>query len=217
MHIDKNTVATLAYSMHIDKPDGELIEMIEEQQPKDMIFGFDNLIPGFERQMMQRDVGASFSFVVPPEEAFGFYRDEMLVEVPKQAFVVNDALRSDLLFIGNEIAMMDNQGNPIKGKVLELTDETVKMDFNHYLAGKQLFVQGKVLDVRAVTPEDLQPKSSCGSGCGCGAGQKEENSGGCCSGDGHHDHHHHHGEDDCQVCGNPADQQGEGIGSCQCG
>lgn len=216
MHIDKNTVATLAYSMHIDNPEGELLEMIEEQQPKEMIFGFDSLIPGFEKQMMQREVGSSFSFVVTPEEAFGSYRDEMLVDVPKQAFMINGELRSDLLFVGNEIAMMDHQGNPIKGKVLELTDEQVKMDFNHYLAGKQLFVEGKVLDVREVTPDDLQPKNSCGTGCGCGSGQKEESSG-CCSDGGHHGHHHHHGEDDCQVCGNPSDQQGEGIGSCQCG
>ncbi len=215
MNIDKNTVATLSYSMHIDKPDGELVELADEQQPREMIFGFDSLIPGFEKQMMQKQVGEEFNFVVQPEDAFGHYRDDMLVDVPKQAFVINGELRKDLLFIGNEISMMDNQGNPIKGRVLELTEEKVKMDFNHHLSGKRLFVVGKVLGVREVTPEDLQPKGGCGSGCGCGSGQKEESSGGCCSsGEGHH---HHHGEEDCGVCGNPPEQQGQGIGGCQCG
>ena len=133
----------------------------------------------------------------------------MVISVPKSAFMVNGELKEDLLFIGNEISMMDNQGNPAKGRVIEVNEDGVNMDFNHPLAGKGLFVSGKVMDVRAITQDDLQPKSDgcCGGGCGCGSGEQEE-----------HAHSHSHAEgDDCQVCGNPPELQGQGVGDCRCG
>lgn len=57
------------------------------------------------------------------------------------------------------------------------------MDFNHPLAGEGLYVSGTVLNVREMTPSDLEPKSGgCGSGCGCSSEGAEDQSGaGCCS------------------------------------
>lgn len=178
MNIDKNTVASLAYSIHINDASGEIIENTQSE-PKDMIFGFDKMISGFESNLYGMTAGSDFSFTLTSGEAFGEIRNDMLVNVPKQAFMVNGALREDLIFIGNEISMMDNSGRPLKGRVMEILDETVKMDFNHPLAGEELYVTGKVLGVREITPEDLAPSSGgCGTGCGCSS---ESDQGGGCS------------------------------------
>lgn len=209
MKIEKNTVASIAYKIHIDSTNGELIEFADERNPRSMIFGIDQIMPGFEKHLMGRGENTEFDFRLTPDEAFGDYKNDLILDVTKNAFRVDGKIREDLLYINNEISMMDNQGNPVKGKVLEVGDETVKMDFNHPLAGKSLFISGKIMNVHPVTQEDLQPESDgcCGGSCGCGSHDEDTHSG----------HHHHNNEDNCQVCGNPPELQGQGIGTCQCG
>jgi len=216
MKIDNNTVVALAYKIHTDSPDGMLIEFADELSPRSLIFGFDRTIPGFEKKLIGLETGASFDFKLEEAEAFGAYREDRIVHVPKSAFVVDGRLRDDLLVINNEISMMDNQGNPVMGIVRELREEEVVMDFNHALAGKSLFVTGKVISIRPATQEDLNPTAGCGSGCGCSSGAKEESSS-CCSTGSENHHHQHEYEEDCPTCGNPADQRGQGIGNCGCG
>ena len=231
MKIDSNTVAQIAYKIHTNSPAGDLIEFADESSPRSMIFGYEKVIPGFEANLLGKDTGEEFSFELSPDEAFGQYREELLVKVPKSAFMVNGELREDLLYLGNTISMMDNQGNPMKGKVTEVGADEVSMDFNHPLAGNRLFIAGKVMSVRAITQEDLQPQGSgcCGGGgggCGCATESEEKSHGhshgegggcGCHSGQEEHAHAHSHSEgDNCQVCGNPPEKQGQGIGDCRC-
>lgn len=214
MKIDKNTVVTLAYKIHMDAADGTMIEFADELNPRSLIFGFDKNIPGLEKKLNGLRRGDTFDFKLEESEAFGSFRQDLIVHVPKSAFVVNGKLRDDLLVINNELSMMDNSGNPVKGIVREVRDEDVVMDFNHRLAGKCLFVSGKVMTVRAVTQEDLNPSAGCGSGCGCSSGAGAE-AASCCS-TGEHAQQHEY-EEDCPSCGNPADQRGKGIGNCGCG
>ena len=101
---------------------------------------------------------------------------------PKNIFMVDGKLAEDILFVGSQVPMSDNQGNRMMGIVKEVGDETVKMDFNHPMAGKTLNFDVEVVSVRDVTPEDLQGGCSCGdSGDDCG--------GGCDHGNGHCDCH----------------------------
>ena len=62
--------------------------------------------------------------------------------------------------------MMTQMGQPVVGVVVEVTDEAVKMDFNHPMADKTLNFEGEVVDVHEATDEDYP--HSCGCGCGSG-------------------------------------------------
>ncbi len=187
MNIDKNTVATLVYSIHLNDAYGKLIEDAQKE-PKELVFGFDKMISGFEDKLMGMNSGDDFSFNLRPDESFGDFREDMLVSVPKTAFMVNGKLRDDLMVVGNGISMMDNNGRPMKGIVKEILDESIKMDFNHPLAGESLFVVGKVLNIREITAEDLEPESGCGCGSGDGGCSTEKehahDDGGCGCGSG---------------------------------
>ena len=81
----------------------------------------------------------------------------------------------DILFEGSQVPMSDAQGNRMMGIVKEVGESTVKMDFNHPMAGKTLNFDVEVVSVRDVTPEDLQGGCSCGD-CGddCGGGCDHE-------------------------------------------
>ena len=77
---------------------------------------------------------------------------------------------------------MSPQG-PIILTVLEVNGDTVKLDGNHALAGKNLNFDVEVVEVREPTEEELNPQG-CGGGCGgCGGGcdcSGDCGSGGCC-------------------------------------
>ena len=91
-------------------------------------------------------------------------------------FMVDGKLAEDILFAGSQVPMSDAQGNRMIGTIKEVGEETVKMDFNHPMAGKTLNFEVEVVSVRDVTPEDLQSAGGCSCGCDGGCGDHE---GGC--------------------------------------
>ena len=57
--------------------------------------------------------------------------------------------------IGSLIPMSDNEGNQLRGRVLEITPELMKMDFNHPLAGTDLHFIGEILDLRDALADEI--------------------------------------------------------------
>ena len=84
--------------------------------------------------------------------------------------------------------MLDNNGLKRSGYVLEIKDNTVVMDFNHPLSGKDLFVSGSILSVREITKADTNISKE----CGCGPDGDCENTA-----------NNESRDDNCEVCGNP--------------
>jgi FKBP-type peptidyl-prolyl cis-trans isomerase SlyD len=111
------------------------------------------------------------------EMAYGEKREEMIVNVPLAVFETDGKLNEDICRVGNEVPMMDTEGNPLNGTINEITDTYVRMDFNHPMAGLDLFFTGKVVDVRDATEEELSGMNhSCSS---CGSSKDSGCSGSC--------------------------------------
>lgn len=212
MKISANTAAEISYKIHTNNIRGELMEFADEKNPKLLIFGNKSVIPGLEIHMDGLEENDSFKFTLKPEESFGIYRNELLVDVPKSSFEINGIIKEDLLYLGNEISMMDNAGNTVLGRIIEINKESVKMDFNHKLADTSLYVAGTVHKVRKVTESDLAQTTGCGSGCGCSSNDENKTES-CCSSN---NEHNHDNEEDCPTCGNHAELRGKGHGNCGC-
>ena len=175
MNISKNKIVSLSYELRTDGKDGEIIETVDAGRPLMFIFGINNLIPGFERNIETLKTGDRFAFLLGCEEAYGPALEEAVQEIPVTAFVVDGEIDHNMLFEGNAIPMIDSNGNHLNGVVVEVKDDTVVLDFNHPLAGDDLFFSGTVVDVREATPEELKqgranPNCSSGSCGGCGGG-----------------------------------------------
>ncbi len=233
MKIGKDTVATLAYTLTADN-NRNIIEIIRKSHPKAFTFGYKLLLEGFEKNLQGKQSGDRFDFTLSPNEAYGSKDPFAILDIPKDSFEVNGSIDESVLFIGNKIPIRDNHGHQHMGTVLEVNQNDVVLDFNHPLAGKEIRFQGEVVDVREVTPEEfdaLNHSCGCGSGCGCGSNEKEETedhkcdpereaAGECCHGDDSKcsckSESPKKTEADCPVCGNPPEDQGKGIGNCQC-
>lgn len=166
MKIEKEKFVAISYTLTVD---GEIADQSTKEQPLTFVHGIGLLLPKFEEYLVGLEPGDKYSFTLSPEEGYGVKNDQMIIDVPKAAFEINGEIEEGLLTIGNRIPMMTQMGQPVIGIVVELTDEAVKMDFNHPMADKTLNFEGEVVEVREATDDDYPHSCGCGceGDCGC--------------------------------------------------
>lgn len=172
MKISENKFVSLAYSLTVD---GAVADQATAEKPLEFVYGIGMLLPEFEKNIAGKGVGESFEFTLSPENGYGEINPDAVVELPKEIFMVDGELATDMLVVDNVLPMSDNQGNRLMGTVKAVGEESVTMDFNHPMAGKVLNFTGEIVALREATPEDMMPMMGGGCGCGCG----DEQSGGC--------------------------------------
>jgi FKBP-type peptidyl-prolyl cis-trans isomerase SlyD len=155
MSIEKQKVVSVTYQLSVDDFDGEVVETVDKEKPLTFLFGVGNMLEKFEENIKGLNEGDNFSFKIPSDQAYGEASDDAIVELPIETFKVEGEVDHDLLKEGNYIPMQDQEGNRLDGIVLEVADEQVKMDFNHPLAGDDLFFQGQVMAVREANEEEM--------------------------------------------------------------
>ncbi|MBC8321811.1 MAG: FKBP-type peptidyl-prolyl cis-trans isomerase [Bacteroidetes bacterium] len=158
MKVGKNKVVTLIYTLRFEDVNGEIIQQVNEERPFVHLFGNGTLLPTFEANLNSLEPETEFEFSLAPEEGYGEYSQEAIIELENSIFEKDGKIDEELVKIGNMITMQDQDGNPLDGRVLEIKTDKVVMDFNHSLAGKNLFFSGKVLDVREASDEELSHK-----------------------------------------------------------
>jgi FKBP-type peptidyl-prolyl cis-trans isomerase SlyD len=156
MEIGKEKVVSVTYQLSVDDFDGEVVETVKEDKPLTFLFGVGNMLEKFEENIDGLKEGETFNFKIECDEAYGQASEDAVVDLPMNIFEVEGKVDEDLLKVGNYIPMQDQQGNRLDGIVLEVGDEKVKMDFNHPLAGDDLFFKGEVIEVREATEEELK-------------------------------------------------------------
>jgi len=156
MNIAPNTVVSLTYILRVGHAEGDLVERVEEDQPFVFLYGAGSMLPDFETNLSGKTAGSGFDFLITAENGYGKYELEAIVQVPRHVFdTENGTDPSTFLYEGNYLTLTDQDGNPLRGKVLEVTPENVRMDFNHPLAGKDLHFTVEILSVRSATEEEL--------------------------------------------------------------
>jgi FKBP-type peptidyl-prolyl cis-trans isomerase SlyD len=179
MKLAKDTVVSLIYALYEGAKDGKELEKVNESAPLTFIYGSGRLLPQFEANLSGLETGSNFEFSLKAADAYGEKREEMIVNLPRNIFEDEGKLNSEVCFVGNSVPMMDAHGNRMVGMVTEIGDAFVGMDFNHPLAGIDLYFTGKIVDVKNASEEELnalQGESGCSS-----CGSKESGCSGSCS------------------------------------
>lgn len=176
---------SLIYDLYAVNDDGTevLVHQSDPKDPEQIIFGVTpGVIEPLEKALDGLQNGDKFNVVAEAEEAFGPHIDEQVVTLEKDMFVVDGKFDSEVVAVGRYVPMLTAEGYRLSGLVTAVDDKTVTMDFNHPLAGKKIRFDGKVIDVRDATEEELHIASGsgcCGGGCGSNGGDCDEN-GNCC-------------------------------------
>lgn len=167
MKIADKTMVSVTYELKVNGAEGEVIETVDKETPLTFLVGSGHLLKKFEGELMGMSEGENFEFKVESVEAYGPINEKAFIEIPKKTFEIEGVIDENLVKVGNFIPMQDQDGNKLEGRVLEISEEMIKMDFNHPLAGKNLFFKGSVISVREASEEEIHSRcsGSCGSCC----------------------------------------------------
>ncbi len=193
MKVEKNTVVSVSYTLYKGNENGEVLEVCSPEKPLEFVYAFGDLLPKFEENLANLEVGDEFDFVLAPAEAYGERMEEAVVELSTDIFALNGIVMEDMLYVGNKVPMRDSNGQPMMGEIIkvDLPNKVIVMDFNHPLAGEELYFSGKIEAIREATEEEKangirRGCGGCGGNGGCGSeggcGGCGDSEGGCCGG-----------------------------------
>lgn len=174
MNIEPKKMVKIHYTLK--DIDGNVIDTSEGNEPLEFVHGVGMLIPGLEKLLTGKPCGEKFHAEIEPAEGYGEYDENLVMEVPRSNF---DA---DMPIEVGQTFQADTATGPFLVHVTAVSDDKVTVDGNHELAGKKLFFDVEIVDVRDATAEELEPfeySGGCGGGCGSCGGCGD---GGCGSG-----------------------------------
>jgi FKBP-type peptidyl-prolyl cis-trans isomerase SlyD len=156
--VEKNKVVSFHYVLK-DKETGNLIESSRESgQPVTFLVGAGEIIPGLESRMLGMSAGESRSIEVPSEEAYGPRNPELVQKAPREYF------QNIPLEKGLPLQAQTPEGRIVNMVVVDFDEQTVTVDMNHPLAGRDLIFEVEVLDVREASPEEILHRHAHGPG-----------------------------------------------------
>jgi len=123
--------------------DGTVFDTSEGREPLNFTLGEGKMIPKFEQAVLGMKVGESKTFTIPADEAYGPYRDDLVLVVNREDLPTG--LDPD---VGQQLQMTLPDGGTSIGTVTNATDTTITVDFNPPLAGKDLTFEIKLISIQ---------------------------------------------------------------------
>jgi FKBP-type peptidyl-prolyl cis-trans isomerase SlpA len=105
------------------------------------------MLPGFERLLLGLGTGDDIEELLQPEQAFGTVNQGNFHQFPVAKF---EQLLEDELIpteVGSMVCFKDPKGFDLSGVVTNISDDSIGIDFNHPLAGKQIIFRARIISV----------------------------------------------------------------------
>ena len=121
--------------------DGAEFDSSSGRDPISFVHGEQSVIPGFEAAVADLEVGESVTVTIPAAEAYGDRADEAVQLVPVDAF--GDTVPE----VGWMVELQGPQGQQATALVAKVNEDSVLLDLNHPLAGKDLTFELKLVEI----------------------------------------------------------------------
>ena len=139
MIIENGKKVTFHYTVSVEN---EVIQTSEGQQPMSYTHGTGQIIPGLAAELEGMKEGEQKSVMVAAEDAYGKVDPNAFREVPKSSLPEKLEPREDM-----KLQMRTPEGQTIPVRVSEVRPQSIIVDMNHPLAGKDLKFDVKVVSV----------------------------------------------------------------------
>lgn len=113
-----------------------IYNQMREYKPLTFTVGAGQMIKGFDEGVIGMKTGEEKTITIPPEEAYGEYRQELARELPVDAVKFTP-----------EVGMRLATDSGLTGTVTEVNSNNFVVDFNHALAGKTLVFLVRIISV----------------------------------------------------------------------
>ena len=143
--IGPGTRVTLNFALKL--AGGELVDATDGKAAT-FSMGDGSLLPGFEQAILGLRAGAEQRFDIPADQGFGQPNEENIHILRKEEFSDSISLETGLV-----VSFADAEGHSLPGVVKRVFEDTVEVDFNHPLAGKDLIFEVEIIAVEQVSQE----------------------------------------------------------------
>lgn len=126
--------------------DGSVVENTFDDEPVTFTLGDGSLDEGLELALIGLKSGDQQSLTLMPGQAFGMPDPEAVRHIPLSAFHEELSPQPGVI-----ISFSSPEGEELVGTVKEVRDETVEVDFNHPLAGREIIFKVEVLSINNPT------------------------------------------------------------------
>lgn len=123
------------------KSNGTVLETTQGKQPFEFVFGQHTMIPGVQEALKGLKAGDKKELTLKPDKAFGEINPKAVIEFPKTQFPQKD-VKPGMIF-----KTQTKEGMPMRGIVKKVKKDTIVLDFNHPLAGKELQLDFEIIEV----------------------------------------------------------------------
>ncbi|MBN2501208.1 MAG: peptidylprolyl isomerase [Anaerolineales bacterium] len=148
LKVKDGQVVSMEYTLKVD---GEITDSSEGREPLEFVHGAGNIIPGLEREMTGMAVGESKDVLVAAADGYGEEDEKAFMDVPRDQFPEEIPMK-----VGTELQVQNQAGQPMYARIDMVGDKSVRLDFNHPLAGRDLHFSVKVVGLREATDEEKE-------------------------------------------------------------
>jgi peptidylprolyl isomerase len=138
--VKKGDTVKVHYTGRLD--DGEVFDSSQGREPLQFKVGTQKIIKGLEEAVLGMQPGDKKNVTVNPEEGYGSYNKNLLVEMPKEKIPEDISPEK-----GMSLQLVNENGKAIPVVVAEILDKSVRLDANHPLAGKVLYFDLELVEI----------------------------------------------------------------------
>ncbi|MFT4695836.1 MAG: FKBP-type peptidyl-prolyl cis-trans isomerase 2, partial [Urechidicola sp.] len=123
--------------------DGHVFDSSEGKEPLEFTMGKGQIIPGFEKGLMNMKLNEKKTITIPKEGAYGDINESLKQEVNKTELPKDMTPK-----VGMELVSQSTEGKERNLVVIEVKDDTIVIDGNHPLAGREIIFDLEVVDIK---------------------------------------------------------------------
>lgn len=128
----------------VSLPNGEVIDStFGRDEPVSLTIGDESLLEGFEKVLINLKAGDTRTAHLPAEQAFGTWNPENVQSFTRSQFILSEPNPQ----VGMMMEFADKGKNTLVGVISHVDDESVKVDFNHPLAGQEVLFKVQIYKV----------------------------------------------------------------------
>ena len=141
IQVKENNTVKVHYTGKLS--DGQIFDSSEGKEPLEFTLGQGQLIPGFEKGLIDMKLNEEKTITILKEEAYGMPSEELIHEIQKSQLPQDMAPE-----VGMGLVSKTQDGQEMNLVIVEVKEETIIIDGNHPLAGKELTFDLEVVDIK---------------------------------------------------------------------
>jgi peptidylprolyl isomerase len=121
---------------------GEQFDSSVGREPLEFTVGAGQMIKGFDDAMPGMSLGEKKTINIAPEDGYGHRSEEAIIEFPKENVPADMVLEP-----GMQLTLTNQHGQPVPVTVVEVKEDIIIFDANHFLAGQELIFDIEIVEI----------------------------------------------------------------------